>query len=226
MQRIIESFEDQTFLTPVRPMTTQEVEELRRFLDDGGPTAAKYCWETKEYGDTRVSAVRHVLPTLSESVHCIVWEGQVLMTGYDLMILLRLLIIDNCNGALNSISGIAMKPSQFQQIVQTVLEQHYSDGTGYRTEEANGDLIKWLHRHGCVGKATTQKVYDWKSLDIQKLTKRIREECSKQVPVHSKVKKETHEPSVMIDDRTELVVPDEELEMFSQLARQLGLMKH
>lgn len=159
---------------PKRAMTAEEMTSLLAFFREG-PEKASICLASKKAGDMRGSSSKHILHTTGESVHCVIWEGRHYVTSFDIIKILKVLVIDDGHG--NLLCGeIDTEGKKFEENVFSVLRQ-LKVGVNCRLEEARSDFLDWLVRHDCIRTQKKQKVFFWHDVNFALLSREIRNRC-------------------------------------------------
>jgi hypothetical protein len=165
----------QTYSRPFRPMNAGELAALRQFFAEG-PVLAGHNLAAKTHGNRGAATAKHVLPTLGETIHCVLWDGCAYITSYDIMKVLKVLVLDDGTGSLTGPAEIDVEGKKFEENVFSVLRQ-LKVGTSCRLEEAKSPFLDWLVRHDCIRTQKKQKVYFWHDVQFQVLAREIRGRC-------------------------------------------------
>jgi transcription factor STE12 len=173
-------------------ISLERLASLRRFFEIG-PQVATRIHASKTAGELRGALAKHLLPLppagLSNQsgmspdnfIHCVRWDGHFYITSYDIIKVLKLLVVvaDEQTGRLFRPAELETSSKKFEENVFSVLRQ-LKVGQQARLEEARSDMLDWLQRHHCIRTQKKQKVFLWKDVDFDQLAREIRVRCLKQ----------------------------------------------
>lgn len=159
---------------PPRPMMPEEFECLNHFIL-AGPQMADEALSGKLRGEGRGAYAKFALPSTGEVIHCCVWEGAHYITSFDMIKILKVLVIDDGSGRMFD-DLIDTEGKKFEENVFSVLRQ-LKVGTGSQLEDSRSAMLDWLQRHDCIRTLKKQKVFFWHSVDFFALAREIRTRC-------------------------------------------------
>lgn len=159
---------------PKRPMTPDEIAALAQFIKEG-PERASRSLACKKVGDLRGAHSKFLLPTTGEAIHCVAWEERHYITSFDIIKILKVLVVDDGTGKMfDGIIDTADK--KFEENVFSVLRQ-LKVGVNARLEEARSDMLDWLQRHDCIRTQKKQKIFYWCDVNFFVMAREIRNRC-------------------------------------------------
>lgn len=147
-----------------RPVSPEEQAGLADFIR-AAPAMARAAHAGHGADGPEGALARYRLPATLEHIHCVLWEGQYLMTSCDIIKVLRVLV---------RAGGHGQADRKFKESVFSALRR-YRPGLECQVELAHSRLLLWLQQHGCIRTIKRQRMYYWHKVDVFGLADEIRQ---------------------------------------------------
>lgn len=165
---------------PLRPMLPEEFQLIINFIQRA-PQLTDAAWANKLRGESRGAYTKFTLPSTGEIIHCFIWDGTHFITSFDMIKILKVLVVDDGSGRMYD-NLIDAEGKKFEENVFSVLRQ-LKVGSGSQLEDSRSDMLDWLQRHDCIRTLKKQKVFFWSAVDFFGLAHEIRTRCLSKIGI-------------------------------------------